>query len=74
MFNLGDAKIKISCPECKYENKVNLEDFAKQNTLICGGCLREIHLVDNNSSTDQAIKRTKKNMQDIKNTIKRIKK
>lgn len=74
MFNLGDTKIKIPCPECKYENEVSLEDIAKQTSLICGGCLKEIHIVDNNKSTDQAIKRTKKNMQDISNTIKRISK
>ncbi|NLD25657.1 hypothetical protein GX656_03425 [Candidatus Dojkabacteria bacterium] len=74
MFNLGNTQIKIPCPECQYENEVSLEDIAKQRTIICGGCLKEIRLVDNNSSTNQAIKETRRSVQNLKDTIKKISK
>jgi Zn finger protein HypA/HybF involved in hydrogenase expression len=74
MFDIRKSMVEIPCSECNYKNKVSLEDIAKEKTIICGGCKKQIKLTDGEKSTKKIIKSVKNNISNLDNTIKRIQK
>lgn len=74
MFNIEKSVVEIPCPECNYKNKASLKDIAKEKTIICGGCRKQIKLTDGEKSTKKAIKSINNSMSEFENTIKRISK
>jgi peptide subunit release factor 1 (eRF1) len=74
MFNIEKSMVEIPCPECNYKNKVSLKDIAKEKTIICRGCKKQIKLTDGEKSTKRTIKSVNNSMNEFNNTIKRISK
>lgn len=70
MINLLKTKIKVNCPECDFENEVTLDQVAKEEEIICTGCLKTIKLVDQDKSTKTAAEDINKSLNDLKKLFK----
>ena len=58
----------MQCPKCKFYRSISLLQIAKEETIICHGCLNEIKLIDNNNS----VKKSDKNFNNILEDIKKL--
>lgn len=45
-MNLDRQRIYLPCPRCNFYARPFLRQVRHQDTLICGGCKANIHLVD----------------------------
>lgn len=45
-MNLDHERIYIQCPRCNFYARPFLRQVRNRDTLICGGCKSNIHLVD----------------------------
>lgn len=70
MIDLLKAKVTLNCPECEFENEVTLDQVAKEEEIICIGCLKTIKLVDQDKSTKTAAEDINKSLSKLKKLFK----
>ena len=49
-MDISFESITIECPNCQFLIDLILKQIISEETIICPGCLNNIHLVDNGSS------------------------
>ncbi len=54
MFNLDKYRVDITCPKCKFLNKVSLKQVRISDVVICRGCKTNIKLEDHQHSVLKA--------------------
>lgn len=54
MLKLDNHRVDISCPRCKFLNKVSLKQVRIGDIVICRGCKINIRLEDHRRSTHKA--------------------
>jgi len=64
-FVLDNAEIESQCPNCGFFNTVTLRQIRLGEIIICSGCHENIKLIDKDVSTERAIKKIKKSLQDL---------
>jgi len=73
MIDLLRTKVKLNCPECTFENEVSLGQVAKEEEIICTGCLKSITLVDDNKSVRKANEDISDSLNKLKRAFKKFK-
>lgn len=53
-MTLTRLPIELECPICGFKIDVLLQQVIAEETVICPGCLEEIHLVDEGGSSRRA--------------------
>lgn len=43
-MDISTAEITFACPNCEFENTVTLGQVARDETIICNGCMADIQL------------------------------
>jgi len=64
-FVLDNAEIEFQCPNCGFFNTVTLRQIRLGEIIICSGCHETIKLIDKDVSTERAIIKIKKSLQDL---------
>ena len=57
-LDLSYLEVDIECPNCGYVTTVLYKQVMAEETIICNGCLREIHLIDEGNSLKHAERET----------------
>lgn len=68
-MDIAEQKVKITCPKCKNEQCVSLEQVASEETIKCVGCGKSIRLIDKNGSARKAIEDINKSIKNLKKTL-----
>lgn len=43
---VAKTMIDVPCPECGHKNKVKGDDIARERTFTCGGCAKQVKILD----------------------------
>jgi transcription elongation factor Elf1 len=54
-MDISMVEITFACPNCEFENTVTLGQVAREETIICTGCMESIQLRDEDGSMSVAI-------------------
>jgi hypothetical protein len=46
ILDLDNVEIEIECPNCEFSNTILLKQVESGKIIICGGCKRNIRLID----------------------------
>jgi hypothetical protein len=53
-MDLSNQIITIECPNCRFSIEILLKQVMAEEPIICPGCLQDIKLTDEGSSTQHA--------------------
>lgn len=70
MFDLNNTWITIECPNCNYQDEIQLIDAKTEKLIFCNNCKVSIQLKDDNSSVHSGIKGINNAMKDLENLLK----
>ncbi len=54
MLDLDQVDVEVDCPDCGFYSTVRFKQIRLEDVTICGGCKRNIQLVDFMSSLEKA--------------------
>jgi Zn ribbon nucleic-acid-binding protein len=72
MWNLEIEKtwVEIECPNCNYQDTIQLLDAKTERRVFCHNCKCSIQLQDSNASVHSGIESIEDAMKDLNNTFK----
>jgi hypothetical protein len=53
-FDISYNSMTVECPNCQYQIDILIKQVVAEETIICSGCLQDIHLIDEGSSAGHA--------------------
>jgi transcription initiation factor IIE alpha subunit len=68
-MNLDRERIYIQCPRCHFHARPFLRQVRNQDTLICGGCKSNIHLVDYLGQYRKAERQIRRALEDLTDSL-----
>lgn len=71
-MNLDRERIYIQCPRCNFYARPFLRQVRNQDTLICGGCKSNIHLVDYLGQYRKAERHIRRAIEDLTNSLRNL--
>jgi transcription elongation factor Elf1 len=73
MIDLSYIWIDFECPECNYQDQIQLIDIKCEKTIYCNNCKISIQLEDNDASTHEGIETINKAFDDLNNLFEKFK-
>ena len=64
-MNLDRQRIYIKCPRCNFHARPFLRQVRHEDTLICGGCKANIHLIDHIGQYRKAERQVRRAIEDL---------
>lgn len=71
-MDISTAEITFACPNYEFENTVTLGQVAREETIICNGCMADIQLSDKDRSTRLAIQESPGALAELERTLKKL--
>lgn len=65
MINLNYMWIDVECPNCHYEDQIQLIDVKTEKTVFCNNCKTSIQIIDSDASTYTGIESLHKALDDL---------
>ena len=72
IINLDRKRIYIECPRCNFYARPFLRQVRHRETIICGGCKANIHLVDHLGSYRKSERKVRKALEALTEQLKTI--
>jgi predicted Zn finger-like uncharacterized protein len=72
MIDISKQKIEITCPNCKQQIAVALQQVAAEDTVECPSCNQQIALKDEGGSAKKSIQDINKSFKDLDNVFKKF--
>ena len=69
MISLDRHRIYITCERCNFPARPFLRQIRHGETIVCGGCKANIHLVDHLGSFRKAQRRINRAMEDLMKSL-----
>lgn len=70
MFDLNMVWVEIECPNCKYQDEVQLVDAKTERTIFCHNCKINIELKDGDASVHSGIESINEAMKEFERALK----
>jgi len=68
-FDISYNLVTVECPECQFQINILIKQVIAEETIICPGCLQDIKLVDEGSSTQHANQETNHALDELKRSL-----
>jgi peptide subunit release factor 1 (eRF1) len=68
-FDLSYQRLTIDCPNCHFSLDILVKQVVAEETIICPGCLQEIKLIDEDSSTKNMGRKINSAFEDLSNSL-----
>jgi hypothetical protein len=72
MFDLDRVAFTFACPGCRFENSATVLQVRVASRVICRGCKKELHLIDENGSFKQGRRRISEEIASLGKTLKMV--
>lgn len=70
MFDLNKQWITMECPNCGYQDDIQMIDVKTEKTVFCHNCKKMITLHDADASVHSGVKRINNKFKELENLFK----
>lgn len=72
MIDIGSTWIEVNCTKCGYLVDAQLRDVELQSIVYCHCCKTSFKLIDEDASTNTAMKEIQSSFDDLANSLKKL--
>lgn len=70
-FDISYHSVTIDCPNCQFQIDILIKQVIAEETIICPGCLSDIHFIDEGSSAVHANQEINNSFDDLTKSIRK---